>query len=175
MSIPAINICATTCNVSGRGGRTRTLACRNQNPVPLPTWRLPYTGRQFSLPAIQPSLEAQPRKGCASKVLHVLIRQASGAPSRSTPSSNCANTALPEPVIRPGSPEAPSQSRARATSGQCFVATGCKSLQPKANGSAAKPEIVAGFESRFSSGLEKIAEVSTPSTGFTTTNRVAGI
>ena len=33
----------------GRGGRTRTLACWNQNPVPLPTWRLPYSGPLCSL------------------------------------------------------------------------------------------------------------------------------
>jgi hypothetical protein len=41
--------------MGGRGGRTRTLACWNQNPVPLPTWRLPYAGQLRGREAFQPT------------------------------------------------------------------------------------------------------------------------
>jgi hypothetical protein len=46
----------------------------------------------------------QPARGCASKLLHVRTFQSSGKPERpvkSVPRGSCANTALPEPVMRP--------------------------------------------------------------------------
>lgn len=64
---------------------------------------------------------------------------------------------------------------ASETSGQSAWATGCKSFRPKSKCAAAKPKIVALSESRFKLGEEKIAFVSKPAAGFTTTKRACGI
>ena len=43
----------------------------------------------------------QPARGCISRFLHLRIIQSSGAAKRSASCKICANTALPEPVMRP--------------------------------------------------------------------------
>jgi hypothetical protein len=73
----------------------------------------------YQQPTHQSSLETyskarsfyQPARGCASKFLHFLIFQSLGALEKSMSCRVCANTALPEPVIRPSSCCAFSQSR----------------------------------------------------------------
>ena len=43
----------------------------------------------------------QPANGCTSRLLHLRTRQPPGALAKFTSCGSCANTALPEPVIRP--------------------------------------------------------------------------
>ncbi len=119
--------------IFGRGGRTRTLACRNQNPGPVTNLATPlhwsividnnepvafYSGIQCS-------------KGCFSRLLQSLICQLLDAACKSKSLHFCANTALPEPVIIARIPCELSQCLAFITSGQSASATGCKSLWPK--------------------------------------------
>ena len=73
--------------------------------------------------------------------------------------------------MRPASPLDASHLRAWPTSGHRACAAGCRSFREKRFGAAAKSEIVARSESRLSKGLEKIALVSSPACGLTTTKR----
>jgi len=43
----------------------------------------------------------QPARGCASRLLHVRTCQSPGATASVIACGKCANTALPEPVMRP--------------------------------------------------------------------------
>src|ERR1035437_5967898 len=73
-------------------------------------------------------LLSHPSRGWAGKLLHNLAGNALTAPCQSTARNMGANTALPEPVIRPLSPSDASHSRASLMPGQRFWATLCKSL-----------------------------------------------
>ena len=70
----------------------------------------------------------QPAKGCISRLLHLRTRQPPGALAKSASCGSCANTALPEPVIRPRSCWAASQSSDWPICGHILKATGCKSF-----------------------------------------------
>ena len=116
----------------------------------------------------RPGLIYQPAKGCTSRLLHLRTRQPPGALAKIASCGNCANTALPEPVILPRSCWAASQSSDWPICGHIIEATGCKSFRPNSYNSvnfineffapfvfAAKPWIVAVSVSRFSSGALK--------------------
>ena len=70
----------------------------------------------------------QPTRGWACKLLHLRTFKPSGWSEMSMSCGKCANTALPEPVIRPLSCLLVNQSSDCLICGQNSWATGCKSL-----------------------------------------------